>query len=173
MSRGVAEVDIAVSPKYQVTVFNTHLKSKRVMSEASEQEVREQEALVLRELVVARLTRDPDANLLVCGDFNDTRDTFTLRSILGDREPRLFDTRPAEANGDRTLGATAKFAPRRITWTHYYGKEDTYARIDYLLLARGLKSEWCPDGTGIVTVPDWGVASDHRPVVAEFYAEDR
>ncbi len=173
MGRGIAEVEVAVSAKYHFTLFTTHLKSKRVLAEASEREVREQEAMVLREVVTARLTRDPNANVLVCGDFNDTRDTPTLKSIMGDREPRLFDSRPAEINGDSALAANRKFDPRRITWTHHFGKEDTYSRIDYLLLARGLKREWCPDGSQIIAVPDWGVGSDHRPVVCEFYAEDQ
>ena len=27
---------------------------------------------------------------------------------------------------------------RNITWTHYYGAEDTYSRIDYILLSPGM-----------------------------------
>ena len=173
MSRGIAEVEVAVSAKYHFTLFTTHLKSKRALGEASERDIREQEAMILREIVAERLARDPNANVLVCGDFNDTRDTPTLKTLMGDRETRLFDSRPSEPNGDVVPAENPKFDPRRITWTHHFGKEDTYSRIDYILLARGLKREWCPEGSRIVAVPDWGVGSDHRPVVCEFLAEDR
>lgn len=173
MSRGIVEVDLAVSSRYQFTLFTTHLKSRRVLAEASEREVREHEAIVLRELVEARMARDPEANILVCGDFNDTRDTPTLKTLIGERGPRLFDPRPAEANGDAARPENPKFEPRRVTWTHYFGKEDSYSRIDYLLLTRGLRREWYPEGSQIVVVPDWGLGSDHRPVVCEFYGENR
>ena len=33
--------------------------------------------------------------------------------------------------------------------------------------------EWRKEGTYILTLPDWGVASDHRPLVAEFLPVDK
>jgi endonuclease/exonuclease/phosphatase family metal-dependent hydrolase len=33
--------------------------------------------------------------------------------------------------------------------------------------------EWHREGSYVPNIPNWGVASDHRPVVAAFYAEDR
>ena len=172
-SRGIGEVEVAVTPRYRVTLFTTHLKSKRAVGEADEREIRQGEAAVLREIVESFLQRRPEANVLVCGDFNDTRDTPTLRTLMGEREPRLFDPRPAEANGDVAPAENPRFEPRRVTWTHYFGREDLYSRIDYLLMSRGLKREWRPEGTRVVGVPDWGLGSDHRPVVAEFWAQDR
>jgi hypothetical protein len=44
----------------------------------------------------------------------------------------LFDTRPAERNGDDPAGAPSGHETRNITWTHFYAKEDTYSRIDYI-----------------------------------------
>lgn len=32
--------------------------------------------------------------------------------------------------------------------------------------------EWVPAESYIVTIPNWGLASDHRPLVATFRAED-
>lgn len=172
-SRAVAELDIAVTPQYRLTLFAAHLKSKRAIAEANESEIRQQEALLLREHIEARLRLTPEANVLVCGDLNDTRDTLAMRTLIGLREPRLYDSRPAEANGDRAPAENPRYEPRRVTWTHYFGKEDSYSRIDYVLLSRGLKREWRPEKSCVVAVPDWGLASDHRPVVCEFYATER
>src|SRR2546430_4302639 len=48
-----------------------HLKSRREVPEADEAELREQEAIVLRGIIDARLKANPAANLIVLGDFND------------------------------------------------------------------------------------------------------
>ncbi|MBN8248900.1 MAG: endonuclease/exonuclease/phosphatase family protein [Verrucomicrobia bacterium] len=168
-SRGIAEVEIEVTPKYRFTLLTTHLKSRRQSTIADEADLRAAEARVLREKVDALLAAAPNANLLVCGDFNDTRDSETLRTLIGRGKPALTDTRPFERNGD-TRGAD-RF--RTVTWTHFYGKEDTYSRIDYVLLSKGMSREWKSDGSYVFSGPDWGLASDHRPVVCEFHATNR
>jgi len=48
------------------------------------------------------------------------------------------------------------------------GKDDTYSRIDYILLSPAMARHWHKDGTYAATVPNWGIASDHRPIVAAF-----
>ena len=67
----------------------------------------------------------------------------------------------------------ARFEPRNITWTHYYGKEDTYSRIDYILLSPAMARTWRSNETYILTLPNWGAGSDHRPIVATFATESR
>jgi exonuclease III len=51
---------------------------------------------------------------------------------------------------------------------HYFGKDDTYSRIDYILLSPAMARNWLKSGTYAATVPNWGIASDHRPIVAAF-----
>jgi endonuclease/exonuclease/phosphatase family metal-dependent hydrolase len=175
MSRGIAELDLQPRPAYQFTLFIAHLKSRRPSPDADEADMREQEALILREKIEARLKRDPKANIAVVGDLNDVKNSPSTRVILGRRNSAvgLIDTRPAERNGDIEPAANARFSARNITWTHFYGAEDSYSRIDYILLSHGMAREWQPAGTYIVSVPNWGVGSDHRPIIAQFEAHDQ
>jgi endonuclease/exonuclease/phosphatase family metal-dependent hydrolase len=168
VSRGFAEVDIQVAPRYTFTLIAAHLKSRLPSAVADEEEWRYEEAAALRRVIDARFAQDPAQNLAVVGDFNDVQDSKPLRAIMGRGTTRLFDTRPAERNGAAAARADGGREPRRITWTLYYAKEDVYSRIDYILLGRGLQSRWLKEETYILTTPDWGLASDHRPLVAGF-----
>lgn len=172
-SRAVAEVEFAVTSAYHFTLLTTHLKSKRQTAAVDETELREQEAAQLRAHIDALLAANPRANVLVCGDFNDTKDSKSIRTVIGRGAGALVDTRPYERNGDTAPSENPRYEPRRVAWTHFYGKEDTYSRIDYILLSQGMAREWRPEGSYVFATANWGLASDHRPVVCEFVAEDR
>jgi endonuclease/exonuclease/phosphatase family metal-dependent hydrolase len=165
VSRGFAEMDIQVNPRFMFTLIAAHLKSRLPSAFADEEEWRYEEAAVLRKVIDARLAQDPAQNIAVVGDLNDAPDSKPLRVIVGHGTTRLFDTRPAERNGD---GADGSRESRRITWTDYYAKDDVYSRIDYILLGRGLQNRWLKEETYILATPNWGLASDHRPLVAGF-----
>lgn len=173
VSRGFAEVDVRLNQRYTFTLIAAHLKSRRAVGYADESELREQEAIRLRAIVEARLRANPRANLVVLGDFNDTKDSPAIRRLLGEGRTRLVDTRPAERIGDDAPSPNPRWAPRRVTWTYFYGVQDTYDRIDYILVSPGMAAEWEADSTYVLAMPNWGVASDHRPVVAGFVAEER
>ena len=173
VGRGFLEVDIRVNPQYTFTLMTTHLKSRRQVAEGDEAEMREQEAILLREKIDARLNANRDVNLVVLGDFNDVRDARSTRAVLGRGRTALIDARPAERNGDNLPNPIPRYDPRNITWTHFYGKEDSYSRIDYVLLSPGLAREWVKEECYVFTAPNWGLASDHRPVVAAFRAENQ
>jgi endonuclease/exonuclease/phosphatase family metal-dependent hydrolase len=172
-SRGIAEVDLQVNARYRLTVLTAHLKSRRESPDALQDELRQQEALVLRRLIDARLKDRPGINLIVLGDFNDHPDSKCLKILLGRGPTALVDTRPAERERGQAANDSPPATERAVTWTHHYAKEDTYSRIDYLLLSPGLAKEWKADDTFVLRTPEWGTASDHRPVVASFFAEDR
>ena len=173
VSRGFAEINCQVNDRYSFTLITAHLKSRRPVPEADEAEMREQEALLLREHVDTRFKANPNANLVVLGDFNDTKDARSTRALLGRGKTALVDTRPAERNGDNQPNPNPRWDPRNITWTYYYAKEDTYSRFDYLLLSPGMAREWNKEDTFVLTLANWAVGSDHRPIVAGFVAEDR
>ncbi|MCX6903033.1 MAG: endonuclease/exonuclease/phosphatase family protein, partial [Verrucomicrobia bacterium] len=149
------------------------LKSRRQAAVADAAEMRLQEALLLREKIDALLRSQPKANFLVLGDMNDVKDSPPIRTLIGRYKNALLDTRPAEPNGDSQPPSNSHWDPPRITWTHYYAKEDTYSRFDYILASPGMAREWMTNETFVSTVPNWGLASDHRPIVAGFVAEDK
>jgi len=174
VSRGFSEVDIQVNDHYKFTLLGAHLKSRRQIAAADEAELRLEEAKLLRAIVDKHLTANPEANLVVLGDFNDTYNTKAIKEIVGRGKTKLVDTRPAEQNGDNLPHPTnPNYSPRNITWTHYYGVEDSYSRIDYLLLSPAMAKEWNKAETYIPVIPNWGIGSDHRPVLATFEAKDK
>jgi endonuclease/exonuclease/phosphatase family metal-dependent hydrolase len=174
VSRGFAEVEVRVNAGYSFTLITAHLKSRRTIAEADEADLRLEEAKLLRKIIEADLAANPSLNLVVLGDFNDLHGSQPIKTLLGGRGKKgLLDTRPAERNGDNEPASDRRLAPREITWTHFYALEDTYSRIDYILLSQGMAREWAPDETYVLALPNWGAASDHRPLVAAFYAEDK
>jgi endonuclease/exonuclease/phosphatase family metal-dependent hydrolase len=171
VSRGFAEVDIQVTTNYTFTLIGAHLKSKRPIPQADESEMRQEEAKVLREKIDERFAAKPDVNLVVLGDLNDFKDSPAIKEVIG-RKHRLVDTRPGERNGDDMAHGARASESRRVTWTHYYSKEDIYSRIDYILLSSAMARHWVTNETYVLAVPNWGVASDHRPLVATFEVEE-
>jgi len=171
VSRGFADVEIRVNTNFTFTLIAAHLKSRRPVPEADEAEQRLEEARILRGIVDGHLTNQPDAKLVVLGDFNDVKDSDAVKAVIGRGRFKLTDTRPAERNGDASTNAGRRFDPRNVTWTEYYGKEDTYGRVDYILLSPAIARDWFPNETYVLALPNWGVGSDHRPVVATFEAK--
>jgi endonuclease/exonuclease/phosphatase family metal-dependent hydrolase len=173
LSRGIAEVDVQVNSGYKFTLIAAHLKSRRLVPQADEAELRLEEAKILREKIDLRLAADPEANLVVLGDLNDTQDSASTKMILGRGKAKLVDTRPAERAGEAESSSDPQRTVRRVTWTHFYAKDDVYSRIDFILISPGMANEWVRQETYALTLPDWGVASDHRPILATFVSEDR
>jgi endonuclease/exonuclease/phosphatase family metal-dependent hydrolase len=172
VSRGFGEVDVQVNPNFTLTVLAAHLKSKRVIAEADEAELRLEEAKILRERIDTILAANPTASLVVLGDFNDGKDSPSTKVIIGRGKHKLVDTRPAERNGDNAPSPNPAWDPAKVTWTYFYGKSDSYSRIDFILLSSGLARRWVTNETYVLAVPNWGVGSDHRPIVATFAAPD-
>jgi endonuclease/exonuclease/phosphatase family metal-dependent hydrolase len=173
VSRGFAEVDIKVNSNFSFTFIAAHLKSRRPVPEADEAEMRLEEAKALRKIVDADLAANPRANLIVLGDFNDNPNSASTKEIIGRGRFKLIDTRPAERNGDDAPNENSRYEPRRITWTHHYGVEDSFSRIDYIMLSPGLAKVWVTNETYVLAISNWGVGSDHRPLVATFETGER
>ena len=142
-----------------------HLKSKRPIPSADESDLRLEEAKILREIVEARFKVNPNANLVVLGDLNDSKDSPSTKIIIGKGKMKLFDTRPTERNGDSREEMGHAHESRQISWTHFFAKEDVYSRIDYILLSPGLARRFVSEESFVLRLPNWGDASDHCPLL--------
>jgi endonuclease/exonuclease/phosphatase family metal-dependent hydrolase len=124
---------------------------------------------VLRHKIDDVFATDPNVRLVVLGDFNDTPEAKSTRTITGRGKHKLLDTRPSEQNGDDPSSvSTHNHSPRSIAWTHFYAVQDTYSRIDYILLSPALTRSWLTNQTFVLATRNWGQASDHRPILATF-----
>jgi endonuclease/exonuclease/phosphatase family metal-dependent hydrolase len=173
VERGFAELEIQVATNFTFTLIAGHLKSKLATPIADEAEERLGEARVLRGIIDDHFKVNPNAKLIVLGDFNDTKDSDAIKAIIARGKFKLTDTRPAERNGDNAPAAPPYFEPRNVAWTYFYGADDTYTRIDYILLSPAMARDWVKAETYIPTIPNWGLGSDHRPVVATFAVENK
>lgn len=156
VQRGFLCVDIQVNDGYRFRIVAAHLKSKR-FSALGQTEMRRNEARLLNKNVRRFLAEDTNINLLVVGDLNDTQNSSAIHEAIG-KPPVLKDLRPADAFGD--------------TWTHLFYPEDAYERIDYMLCSPGMVREVVTGKCHVVRNRLTYEASDHRPVVAVFHAQD-
>jgi endonuclease/exonuclease/phosphatase family metal-dependent hydrolase len=134
-------------------IVGAHLKSRREVAEYDQQLHRQAEAQLLRRHLDAIFAADPDAALIVYGDFNDTRQSATVRTIQGNRQSPEF------------LEAVNLTDSRGQGWTHYWAAEDSYSRIDFICVSRALAAAVDRSGSGIPHPPGWLLASDHRPLL--------
>ncbi len=171
VARGFGEIDVQIAPGARLTLLTAHLKSKRQTAEADQEEVREEEAALLREKIdawwKASPAAEPGRHLIVLGDFNDGPASRTVRTLIGRGKTALHDLRPAErpASGP-------PHEPSGIVWTHYYAREETYSRIDFILVSPSLRERLVLGATWLATPLNWRAASDHRLARAAFQFDD-
>jgi endonuclease/exonuclease/phosphatase family metal-dependent hydrolase len=142
-----------------VTVFAVHLKSRFTDRPDDPMSAirRAAEATAVRDRVLARFPAPVSARFLVVGDCNDSRTSRALGFLQRRGKTEIAALLPATDS-------------RGETWTHSFQKEDTYSRVDHVLVSAGLKHA-VRNGAAVIFDGD-GVreASDHRPVfvVLEF-----
>jgi len=156
INRGILDTTITASGKtYQF--IGVHLKSKRQIEEADQEEMRIHEARLLRRHVDSLLRKNPQARLVVYGDFNDTRPSKTMKTVTGSyNDPGYLTAVPAKDS-------------RGHAWTHHWAPHDIYSRIDFITVSRALRSEVNFRASRIIDDPGWDQASDHRPLLAIFH----
>jgi endonuclease/exonuclease/phosphatase family metal-dependent hydrolase len=155
INRGILDATIGVHGK-PYRFIGVHLKSKREIEEADQEEMRVNEARLLRRHVDAILKQDPQARLIVYGDFNDTRPTRTFKTVTGSyNSPDYLTALPARDS-------------RGHAWTHHWAPHDIYSRIDFITVSRALRQELDFKASHLIDDAEWDQASDHRPILAIF-----
>ncbi len=151
MQRGILDATVD-TPAGSFRFLGVHLKSKREVEEGDQEEMRRSEAHLLRREIDEILKEDPQARLVVYGDFNDTRQSPAVKTIHG------------SGNGSR-LNMIALKDSRGHYWTHHWDFQDVYSRIDYVLVSRALKDSVDWDACRILDGEAVAKASDHRPLL--------
>ena len=153
MRRGMLDVTVKVTEDYHLRLIGVHLKSKRPIPEGQAL-VRRHEVQLLRRRIDQILKEDPDTNLLVYGDLNDTKNEPTIQEVIGVRNSPgyMMDIWFSDDRGER--------------WTYYWKYADVYSRVDYVFVSRALKPEVLFRKCYIARPPNWSEASDHCMIVA-------
>ncbi|MFT5466797.1 MAG: endonuclease/exonuclease/phosphatase family metal-dependent hydrolase [Verrucomicrobiales bacterium] len=152
--RGILDATVQVNENYQLRLIGAHLKSKREVPEGDQALMRRNEAQLFRKHIDSIYEGDPDVNLMVYGDFNDTRNEPPIKAIQG-----KFGT-------DEYLRSLLLEDRNGYRWTHHWEFADIYSRIDFIFVSKGLTREVNRDRSFIYHRDDWDVASDHRMLVA-------
>jgi endonuclease/exonuclease/phosphatase family metal-dependent hydrolase len=152
VKRGVLEVHFATDAG-DLALFAVHLKSQYTdrADDPRSLQRRTAEAVAVRDLLLNRCPHPDTTRFLVLGDFNDNRISAALRRI--------------EARGNTTISQLLPAADSRgETWTHAYRKEDSYSRLDHILVSPALWPEVAGGRASIFDGAGVADASDHRPV---------
>lgn len=153
VKRGLLEVRVKVGSA-DLAIFAVHLKSR--FTDRSDDPMsalrRAGEATAVRDRVLSEFA-DPDSErFLIVGDFNDVPKSRPLAALTRRGKTKIADLLSAvDSRGE--------------IWTHFYRKEESYSRIDYILASPGLTDEVVGGRARIVDLPETLLASDHRPVV--------
>jgi endonuclease/exonuclease/phosphatase family metal-dependent hydrolase len=150
--RGILDVTVEPKPGYRIRLLCVHLKAKREVGEYDASSLRDAESRFLADHVKGILKRDPDARLVVMGDFNETKNAAPLRALFGN---------PGHPGSLRALPLADT---RGETWTEYWGEADVYSRIDYMMVSSRLDQEVDSARSGVARPAFWNQASDHCPV---------
>ncbi|HPN84275.1 MAG TPA: endonuclease/exonuclease/phosphatase family protein, partial [Victivallales bacterium] len=155
VQRGILHSIFVFDGGYKLHLIGAHLKARVFHPRYNQTDMRRYEARILRYIVNSILEKEPDANVLVMGDFNDSFDSEPIRLLRDDKkenESRLYDLRPSDKWG--------------MYWTHWWNQYDNYSRIDYALASYSILPEIDHYKTQIIHIPElWMFASDHRPIL--------
>lgn len=154
--RGLMEVGFRTKNKSWY-LFNLHLKSKWTERDDDIQaaSLREKEARAIRDYI--RITYRPESNPfhLIVGDFNDYKNTAPIRRFQKVNRTILHHMLPCRD----TMG---------YFWTHYYKKQDSYDRLDYIFASPAMLGHYLVGSARINDSMRCLEGSDHRMVYADF-----
>jgi len=149
--RDVLEVTLEPADAKPLEVWVLHLKSNSGGREEAEP-IRVPEAQQIRRMLDEEFAGDPEARILVVGDFNDTWGTTTLKTIVGEGSGVLWS-----AGSDLQDSSIVT-----------YNKGEFRSIIDFILCSPAMARQYVK---GSCRVPQGSVetsGSDHNPIAAKF-----
>lgn len=156
VKRGLLEIDVETRSG-TVTVFCAHLKSRYTEHPDDPRSSlrRTGEATAIRDLVLRRFPDPAAAWFVLAGDFNDDRASRPMRRLLRRGRTTIAHLLPAADS-------------RGESWTHAYRRQDSYTRVDHILVSPALRPRVVGGAARIHDGEGVREASDHRPVVVTF-----
>jgi endonuclease/exonuclease/phosphatase family metal-dependent hydrolase len=137
----------------ELTLFIVHLKSRFTDRPDDPESLKRRsgEATAVRDRVLKIFPNPAAASFLIVGDCNDTLSSRPLRALMRRGNTQIVKPVPAvDSRGE--------------VWTHFYRKEETYSRVDYILVSPGLWPAVVEGAARIGDSTEVRDASDHRPV---------
>lgn len=151
MSRDLLNVTLQPPGKSPFEVWVVHLKSNSGGREFAEP-IRLAEAKYLRDQLDQRLAADPNAAILLMGDFNDSWESPTLKTIVGSGPTAL------------KLPLAEPVIKSLIT----YNREPHRSMIDFILCSPAMAKQYVSGSYRTVPGEVKTSGSDHNPVTAWF-----
>ncbi len=161
VKRGMIEATVRAEAG-PVTLFGVHLKSR--LTERPDDPAasvrRAAEATAVRERIRSRVRSGEVGRFLLLGDCNDGRTSRTLAHLQKRGRTEIARLLPAADS-------------RGEVWTHLFRREETYSRVDHVLVSPDLLPQVLGrqarifDGEGVL------LASDHRPVYVDLVFGDK
>ena len=153
-NRDLLAVTIEPPGAEPLEVWVVHLKSNSGGREFAEP-VRMAEARQVRKLLDQQLGADPQARILVMGDFNDTWGSETLKTIVGEGSMALWST-TSELSGE--LPDT-------------FNRGEYQSMIDFILCSPAMAKKYVKDSFQVIPGSTETTGSDHNPVSVRFHLE--
>jgi endonuclease/exonuclease/phosphatase family metal-dependent hydrolase len=159
VKRGLLEATVATAAG-DVTIFALHLKSRFTerRDDPASAIRRAGEATAIRDRVLKRFPDPAAARFVILGDCNDSRSSKAVGFLQKRGKTEVAKLLPAADS-------------RGETWTHAYRKEDSYTRVDQVLVSPLLFPAVRGAAARIHDGPGVREASDHRPIMVELLFE--
>lgn len=171
-SRGIIVADIA-KDDYEFTIILVHFKS-RIENKLGESALkRDKQGKRIREIIEEKLQADPEANIVICGDFNDFpgRDEQEEAAGVEDLIAKMMKTIVLDEGKEvRIICPTVEQSDLDADGEVWTEKTKDYGKVlfDYFFLTEGANEGFVGiDHVYPEEFEDIGEASDHIPVVVK------
>jgi endonuclease/exonuclease/phosphatase family metal-dependent hydrolase len=152
LQRDVLTCDFAIQER-SITVLANHWKSQLGKKEESD-DIRRTEAKAVRKFINSRLDKNPEAAILVTGDFNDMVNSPILLQTAGfSLSEELVRTNTAK----RLLWNLSGTLPETTRGTYYYAAAKRWSSFDSISVSPGLLTNRVPSASWLVKPESYSI----------------